>query len=243
MSDSRDTVVGRIPVFECLRAGKRPAHCLYVLSSAKGVEDIVEAASSVPIETVGRVDLDRLSGGVTHQGVVLHAAPLPVFSLDSWLATPRAPDPFVVVLDGVEDPHNFGAVIRSAAALGATAVIFGKDRSAPLSAAAAKAAAGAIEYVDLIRVTNIARTLAILQDAEFWVGALAADAEQTIWDADLTGKFAVVVGNEGRGIRPLVRKQCDLQLRIPIGGPISSLNASVSASLVLAEMRRQRDAN
>lgn len=240
MSDPRDTVVGRIPVLECLRAGKRPAHCLYVLSSAKGIEEVLEAARSIPIETVGRVDLDRLSGGVTHQGVVLHAAPLPVLSLEAWLATPPKPDSFVVVLDGVEDPHNFGAVIRSVAALGADGVIFGKDRSAPLSAAAAKAAVGAMEYVDLIRVTNLARSLAQLQDAGFWVGALAAEGAQTIWEVDLTGKFAVVVGNEGRGIRPLVLKQCDVHLRIPISGPISSLNASVSAALVLAEMRRQR---
>ena len=230
-------------MLECLRARKRPAHCLYLLSSAKGIEDVVEAAHAIPVETVGKIDLDRLSGGVMHQGVVLHAAPLPVLSLDAWLAEQRSPDPFLLILDGVEDPHNFGAMIRSAAALGAAGVLFGKDRSAPLSAATAKAAAGAMEYIDLIRVTNIARGLAALQAAGFWVGALDADGEKTIWDVDLTGKFAVVVGNEGRGIRPLVRKQCDMQLSIPISGPISSLNASVSTSLVLAEMRRQRNAN
>jgi 23S rRNA (guanosine2251-2'-O)-methyltransferase len=240
VTQPKDTVVGRIPVLECLRAGKRRAHCLYVSSSAKGLEDITKAAAAIPIEQVGRTDLDRLADGVMHQGVVLHANPLPVLSLEEWLAREIDPNAFVLVLDGVEDPQNFGAMARSAAALGAAGIIFGKDRSAPISSATAKAAAGALEYIDLVRVTNLSRALEKLKQEGFWSAALAADAQQSIWQADLTGKFAVVIGNEGKGVRPLVAKKCDIHLSIPISGPISSLNASVSAALILGELRRQR---
>ena len=235
-----DIVLGRIPVLECLRAGKRRARRLFVLEGARGLEELRDAARNVPVEVLPRRDLDRMAAGVTHQGAILQADPLPLLELKPWLAKFSAPDAFVVVLDGVEDPRNFGAIVRSAAACGAAAVIFGKDRAAPLSAAAAKAAAGAMEWIDLIRAGNLARGLDTLKEAGFWVGGLDARGAQMLWEADLSGRTALVVGSEGRGIRRLVYERCDFQLCIPISGPVSSLNASVSAAIALAECSRQR---
>jgi 23S rRNA (guanosine2251-2'-O)-methyltransferase len=236
----RSVVAGRIPVLECLRAGKRKGHVLHLLKGAKGLEAVQEAAGSLPLVECSRHELDDLAGGVVHQGVVLEADALPLHRAEDWLSRDLPGDTVVVVLDGVEDPHNFGAIVRSAAACGARAVLFGKDRAAPISPASVKSAAGAMEYVDLVQCTNLVRALKAMQQAGFWVAALDAEAPQTLWQADLTGRIALVIGSEGKGIRPLVRKNCDLHLRIPLTGPITSLNASVSAAMALSECLRQR---
>lgn len=235
-----ELITGRIPVLECLRAKRRAAKKLFLLRSGKGLDELRAAAKGVPVVEATRDELDRVSGEQMHQGVVLQAAPLPLIDLTVWIERLNDPSAFCAVLDEIEDPHNFGAIVRSAAALGAGAVVFGKDRAAPLSPAALKAAAGAMEYVPLIQVTNIARALETLKQANFWCAALDADAEKDLWHADLKGRNAIVIGNEGEGLRRLVRETCDYALRIPIGGPISSLNASVSAALALAECARQR---
>lgn len=238
-----ERVIGRIPVLECLRAGKRPARRLFVLDTAKGVDAILDAAAGVPVEHCSRRELDAMVKCDTHQGVILEAAPLPLLDLDAWLKSMDGQqDVIAVLLDGIEDPHNFGAIVRSAAACGAAGVIFAKDRSAPLSPAAIKSAAGAVEYIDLVRVTNIARSIETLQGSGFWLSAFDADADQDLWEADLTGRTGIVIGSEGKGVRRLVLEQCDLRLRIPIDGPITSLNASVSAGIALAECLRQRRA-
>jgi len=236
-----ECVTGRIPVLECLRAKRRRAHRLHLLKSGKGLETVLGAVGKVPVRHATREELDRLAGGGTHQGVVLEADPLPVLSVEGWLKRlPSGGAPFVVLLDEVQDPHNLGAVVRSAAACGAAGVLFAKDRSAPLSPAAVKAAAGAMEYVDLVQATNLARALGVLKKAGFWVAGLEAEGAKVLWDADLGGRMALVVGSEGKGIRRLVREQCDLLVRIPLTGPITSLNASVSAGIALAECVRQR---
>ena len=237
-----EIVYGKIPVLECLRAGRRSAHTLFVQRDAKGLDEIRKAAAKVSVESVSKQDLEKLSQGGLHQGVVLHAGPLPVRSLGDWLAQSPPQDAIVVVLDGVEDPHNFGAIVRSAAAAGAAAVVFAKDRAAPLSPVAVKSAAGGMEHVALVRATNLVRAIEELKQNEFWIAALDGDADQTIWDANLTGRIALVIGSEGKGIRRLVLRNCDHHLRIPIQGPITSLNASVSAGIVLAECLRQRRA-
>lgn len=237
-----DRIAGRIPVLECLRAQRRKARRLFLLRDARGVEAILDAAAGVPVERRIRQELDLLAGGVVHQGAVLEADPLPIRRAEEWARDHFGPDDLVVVLDGVEDPHNFGAIVRSAVACGARAAVFGKDRSAPISTAAQKSAAGAMEHLELVRATNIARCLESLKQAGFWIAALDPDAPQTLWDADLTGRIALVVGNEGTGIRRLVRERCDLHLKIPLPGPIPSLNASVSAAIAFAECLRQRQA-
>jgi len=235
-----EIVTGRIPVLEALRARRRTARKLYLLNTGKGLDELREAGKNVPTVEASRDELDRISGESMHQGVVLQASPLPLIDLSVWIERSLSPDAFCVVLDEVEDPHNFGAIVRSASALGAAGVIFGKDRAAPLSPSALKSAAGAMEHIPLIQVTNISRALEELKKANFWCAALDADAEKDLWHADLKGRMALVIGNEGDGLRRLVRETCDYTLRIPIGGPISSLNASVSAALALAECARQR---
>ena len=213
-----------------------------MLRGAKGLDAIRRAAAGLPVEECARHELDALAGGVVHQGVVLEAGPLPVYAADQWVRRAFAADAIVVVLDGVEDPHNFGAIVRSAAACGACAVLFGKHRAAPISAASAKSAAGGMEHVDLVRAANLVRAIQALKQGGFWAAALDPEGEQVIWEADLTGRIALVVGSEGKGLRRLVREACDLRLRIPIAGPIPSLNASVSAAVALAECLRQRAA-
>lgn len=235
-----ELITGRIPVLECLRARRRPAKKLFLLATGKGLDELRDAARGIPVANVTRDELDRIAGEQMHQGAVLQAGPLPLVDLSVWLERDLGPQPFCAVLDEVEDPHNFGAIVRSAAALGAGAVIFGKDRAAPLSPAALKSAAGAMEHIPLIQVVNIARALDELKKANFWCAALDAVADKDLWHADLKGRTAIVVGNEGDGLRRLVRETCDYTLRIPITGPITSLNASVSAALALAECARQR---
>ena len=237
-----DIVVGRVPVLECLRAGKRPAHMLYVQSGARGLENVVAAAGKTPVKQVDRASLDRLARGVLHQGVVLEAGPLPVMDLRQFLDQGLSPEALLVILDGVEDPHNFGAIARSAAACGAGAVLFAKDRAAPLSPAMTKAATGAVEHIDLVEVTNLVRAMGQLQEAGCWLAALEANAAQDLWDADLTGRMGIIIGSEGKGVRRLVRERCDIALRIPLKGAITSLNASVAAGAVLTECLRQRRA-
>lgn len=235
-------VYGRIPVLECLRAGKRPPRKIYLLRDAKGLEEIQRAASGVPTKICSRGDLDELTQGGLHQGVLLEAGALPVREASEWLRSVSAKDAIVVLLDGIEDPHNFGAIVRSAAACGACAVVYTKDRAAPLSPAAVKSAAGGMEYVDLVRATNLVQTLDMLKKNGFWIAGLDPDSEQLLWDVDLTGRVGLVVGSEGKGMRRLVREHCDHLLRIPLEGPITSLNASVSAGVALAECLRQRNA-
>ncbi|MBP8132406.1 MAG: 23S rRNA (guanosine(2251)-2'-O)-methyltransferase RlmB [Candidatus Hydrogenedentes bacterium] len=239
MSAKYEIVYGRNPVLECLRARRRAARRLLLLRDAKGLDALIEAAAGLSIAYAARQELDRFAGGGAHQGAVLEAEPLPVLELRDRLAAETGHALFVA-LDGVEDPQNFGAIVRSASACGASAVIFTRDRAAPLSPAMVKAAAGAVEHVPLVRVTNLVRAIETVQGAGFWVSALDAAGDKLLWDVDLTGRTMLIIGGEGKGVRRLVRERCDHLLRIPITGPITSLNASVSAGIALAECLRQR---
>lgn len=230
-----DYVAGRIPVLACLEARKRAPRKLYLLESGRGLEPIRQAAQGIPIETCPRRDLDERAQGLVHQGVVLEAAPLPVHNADAWIRAESLPaQALIVVLDGVEDPHNFGAIVRSAAAFGAQAVLFGKDRAAPVSPAAVKSAAGGMEYVDLVRAANLVRALEALKQHQVWVAGLDADGATPLSAVDFEGRWAVVIGSEGRGMHRLTRQACDWVVHIPMPGPLSSLNASVSAGIALA---------
>ena len=207
---------------------------MYLLRGAKGLGEIEQAARGIPTQTCTRNELDTMVPGAVHQGVILEAGPLPVLNASELLRRNFGDDALLVILDGVEDPHNFGAIVRSAAACGAAAVVFGKDRSAPISPASVKSAAGAMEYIDLAQAANIARFVEQLKKKGFWSVALDAAGDKTIWDTDLKGKIAIVVGGEGKGIRRLVRERCDFTARIPLEGPITALNASVSAAIALS---------
>ncbi len=195
------------------------------------------ADQGAQVERVSRGQLDRLSKGARHQGAAALAPELALVSLEDVAA---AKDALVVALDELEDPQNFGAIVRSAVAMGATAVLWPEHHSAPLSPATFRASAGAIEHATLCRVTNLAEALTRLAEAPATIVGLDAGAEKAIDAIDLTGPVVLVVGAEGKGLRRGVKKVCGVLARLPMQGPMSSLNASVSAAIALYEARRQR---
>ena len=198
--------------------------------------------AKVPVRRVSRRELDELVAGVSHQGVVAETGTAPSLGEKELPAFLEAlgGGAFLLVLDGVQDPHNLGACLRSANAAGVDAVIIPRDRSAPLNATARKVACGAAESLPVIRVTNLARTLRFLREAGIWIYGATGDAESSLYETDLCGPLALVLGGEGRGLRRLTREHCDGLLSIPMAGSISSLNVSVAAGVFLFEVRRQR---
>ncbi len=189
------------------------------------------------VERASRSQLDRMAKGARHQGAIALAPELALVALADVAAMENG---LVVALDELEDPQNFGAIVRSAVAMGATAVVWPEHHSAPLSPATFRASAGAIEHATLCRVTNLAEALTRLADAGCTVVGLDAGAELAIDRVDLKGPVVLVVGAEGKGLRRGVKKVCGALARLPMHGPMSSLNASVSAAIALYEARRQR---
>lgn len=195
----------------------------------------------VTVESCDRRELDEWVEGV-HQGVVAEVSPSQVWGenmLDELLQRSEGP-PLLLVLDGVTDPHNLGACLRTADAAGVQAVIVPKDKSATLNATVRKVACGAAEVVPLVAVTNLARTLEKLQQKGVWVVGTAGEAEQELYAQDFTGAIALVMGAEGRGMRRLTRERCDYLVRLPMAGSVSSLNVSVATGICLFEAVRQR---
>jgi 23S rRNA (guanosine2251-2'-O)-methyltransferase len=225
-------------VREALRAG-RPMERVSIARGAGGarLQEIIDLCrqSGVPVRFEPREALDRLSRNAPHQGVVAVAAAQRAASLEDALA--RAG--LLVVLDGVEDPHNLGAIVRTAYAAGAAAVVAPERRAAPLSEAAAKAAAGALSLLPVVRVTNINRALEQMKQAGFWIYGVDERGPVPYYEAEYSDPAAVVFGGEGRGLHELTRKRCDFLLRIPMAGQIASLNVSVAAGVVLFDWRRR----
>lgn len=210
------------------------------------IEAVVQAArtAGVRFHRVPRAKLDDMGEGARHQGVVARVQAAPVKrepDLEARLGTLQQPALFLV-LDGVQDPHNLGACLRVADAAGAHGVILPRDRTAPLSAAARRAASGAAETVAVYQVVNLARTLDRLKEAGVWLYGAAQDAEESLYAADLAAPCAIVLGGEGEGLRRLTRERCDRLIRIPMAGKVESLNVSVAAGVVLYEAVRQRAA-
>ncbi len=211
------------------------------------VEELAVAArgGGIAVQRAPRATLDRLGDGARHQDILARVREKP--ALDErdlpTLAEGAGPGALFLILDGVTDPHNLGACLRSAAAANATAVIVPKDRSAPLNAAAKKAAAGGAEIVPLMRVTNLARAMDTLKQAGVWIVGLAGEADASIYARDLRGPTALVLGAEGEGMRRLTGERCDFLARIPISDNMESLNVSVAAGVCLFEARRQRQAS
>lgn len=203
-------------------------------ASARGVR-----AANVPMAT-----LDQETGGAAHQGVVAEVRPSVALNENGLLdlLTAAAPPALVLVLDGVSDPHNLGACLRTADAAGALAVVAPRDRAAGLTPVVRKVAAGAAETVPFAQVTNLARALKDLKDAGLWIVGTAEDGEQDLYAADLQGPLAIVMGSEGRGLRRLTRESCDFCVSLPMLGAVQSLNVSVAAGIVLFEALRQRRA-
>jgi 23S rRNA (guanosine2251-2'-O)-methyltransferase len=243
----QDLIEGRRPVLEALRSG-RPVDRVLVAAGAGAhgaLADLQALARErgVRVESVPRSMLDAAASTGANQGVLAVVAAIEPIDLDELLALPlttREP-PFFLALDGVEDPRNLGALVRSAGAAGCHGVLVPRHRSAPLSAVAVKASAGALQHVPVAGVVNLARALEHLREAGLWCIGLDTDADASLFELDLADEpVCVVVGGEGAGLHRLVRDACDLLVRIPMAGQVESLNASVAGALALFEVRRRR---
>jgi 23S rRNA (guanosine2251-2'-O)-methyltransferase len=197
-----------------------------------------------PVQRVEAHALKQMLGDVAHQGVVAEIAPLPGWTEDTLLAAlespPRAAPPLLLALDGVQDPHNLGACLRTADACGALAVVVPKDRAAQLTPTVRKVAAGAAETTPVVSVTNLVRTLKLLKDGGLWIVGADADAPKLAHEVDLKVGIVLVLGAEGAGLRQLTRQTCDWVVRLPSVGAVESLNVSVAAGMLLYEVVRQR---
>lgn len=241
-----DLLYGINPVMEALKAQRRHIRELLLASGRtdRRVDELEALAreKGVPVKRVEPATLERLSGSEHHQGAVLDAGALPGVDLESLLrvAEKRGEEPFLMLLDSIEDPRNLGAIVRTAHCAGAHGVVMPKDRSAQLTALVSKASAGALEHLPVAVVTNLAKAMEDLKENGLWLAGLDADGESTLFGADFKGPVGIVVGSEGKGLRPLVKKGCDFIVSIPLKGEVDSLNASVAASLVMYEVVRQR---
>lgn len=241
-----DLVYGINPVREGLQSSRRRPLELFLLRESKGsrLDELSRLAeqNGVPVRTRDRQDLDRLAGHSHHQGALLRLEPFPFADigqlLERWRRSNRPA--FFLLLDGITDPHNLGALLRSADAAGCHGVILPKDRAASITGVVDKSSAGALEHIPLCRVTNLSRTIDELKKEGIWVYGLAGEGSESIYQTDLTGDVALVVGSEGSGLRPNVQRHCDSLLTIPMGGHVSSLNASVAGGVTMFEVLRQR---
>ena len=235
---TRELVYGRRPVREALR-GRREVLELHATERAVSAEPWLRDSSDVRVHVEPERVLTDLAGTRDHQGVVAMCGPYPYADPYALATLSR---PLLVCLDGVTDPQNLGAVCRSAEGAGATGVVLPAHRSARVTPAVCRASAGAVEHLPVAVVPNLARFVADVKGPSLWAYAAASEAATSLWEADLAGGVVLVLGSEGKGIRPLVRRQCDGEIAIPLAGTIESLNVSVAAALFLFEAMRQRAA-
>jgi 23S rRNA (guanosine2251-2'-O)-methyltransferase len=231
---TRDLLYGRRPVREALR-GRRDVVEVWASERAREAESWLTDAPR--LQTKLERELSAAAGTRDHQGVVAWAAPYRYG--DAWELA-AAERPLLVCLDQVTDPHNLGAVCRTAEGVGATGVVVPAHGSVTVTPAVAKASAGAVEHLPVAVVPNLARYLEEIKRDDLWIYGAAGDADATLWETDLSGGVVFVLGAEGRGLRPLVRRRCDALVAIPLAGNVESLNVSVAAAVLLFEARRQR---
>ena len=247
---SEDLLWGTHPVFEALQeeTGRFSEIIIQKERSGGKVEEIIQLARSRKVK-LSFVDSIRLIGEgasqIRHQGIVAKISEAVFISIEDLIkkVTDRKESgviPRLIVCDSLQDPHNLGAIIRSALASGAAGVIITRERSAPVGGTAAKASAGAVSHIDICQVTNLTRALKMLKEAGFWVfGAVKEGDALSLYETDLSVPACLVVGSEGKGIRPLVKKECDMLISIPMTGTLDSLNSSVAAAVILFEAMRQ----
>lgn len=240
-------IYGRNTVIEALKS-KREIEKLLLLKNGEGSIKKIEGMAKdrkIPIQYVDKTALDRVTDELksdgSHQGVVAYTSAYKYKEVEDLLsiASNKKESPFLIILDGIEDPHNLGAILRTADGAGAHGVIIPKRRAVGLTDTVAKSSAGAIEYIPVAKVSNISQTIEQLKEAGLWIAACDMDG-QTYYQADLTGPIALVIGSEGKGISRLVREKCDFILSIPMEGRISSLNASNAAAVLVYEIHKQR---
>lgn len=241
-----DYIVGRNPVLEALKHETPINKILTAKGAAKGsVVEIVARAkeAKIPIQEVDRNYLDNLVESTNHQGVAAVIAAREYAEVEDIIAIARkkGEDPFILILDEIEDPHNLGAILRTADAVGAHGIIIPKRRAVGLTSTVAKASAGAIEYVPVARVANLVQAVEKLKKEGCWVVAADMDGDKLWNNSGLRGSLACVIGSEGKGVSRLLKENCDFLVRIPMKGSISSLNASVAAAVLCYEIMRQRE--
>jgi 23S rRNA (guanosine2251-2'-O)-methyltransferase len=244
--EDQEILYGLHAVREALKAGNRPLQRLLVVRTDKQFGDVVHLARArhVPIHVQPLASLDRIVPGGKHQGIVAFTAAKAYETEESILAraVEKNEPALLVVLDGVEDPHNLGAVLRSAEAAGAHGVFIPERRAAGLTSVVAKVSAGAIDHIPVARVTNTTRLLEMLKEAGVWIYGVEPTATKLFTDVDLRGPIGLVFGGEGKGLRPGILQHCDERIRIPMKGHVQSLNVSASAAVTLFEVVRQRSA-
>lgn len=244
-----ETLYGRQPVFEAMRAGRRRILGLYVKQTAKPSPDLAQILrlaedGKISVKFVEDRDLTRLTEGGHHQGIAARASTYPYEPFEALLkAMKAAGEPaLVLILDHIQDPQNLGSILRTAEAAGVHGVILPADRAVAVTPAAVRASAGAAEHVRVAEVTNLVRTMKTLKDEGLWIAGLESVPEAKLYTtADLKGPLGVVVGSEGEGLGRLVRENCDFLISLPLHGRITSLNAGVACAIALYEVRRQRD--
>ncbi len=241
-----EILYGIHPVYEALKANRRQIHEVYLVARKKSERLLriqsLATSRGVAFKNIAAADIQDLAGTPAHQGVAARVSPYAVTSLAQLLQTASAkgPVPFVLVLDTIQDPQNLGAIIRTALCVGVDGVVIPKDRCASPTPAVSSASAGALEHIRLARVTNLVQGFKQIKRSGLWIAGLEKNAAASIYDTDLSLPLAVVLGAEQKGIRPLVRKNCDLLVSIPQCGPVDSLNVSAAAAVVLYEAVRQR---
>lgn len=245
--DMSEYIVGRNPVIEHLQRGTQAVEKIWIAagSTHSRIQHIVKMAekAGVPIKHCTRRELDRLEPSVPHQGVIALVSPTRYDDLSSILAKIERSErnALLIVLDSIQDPRNLGAILRTAEAVNADAVIIPKNRAVGVTAAVHKASAGASTYVPIVKVTNIAHTIETLKNSGIWVAGATDNAPHLYTDADFRVPVCLVLGSEGKGLRQLVKQKCDYLVHLPMLGKIDSLNVSVAAGVLLYEVIRQRD--
>ena len=242
----QDQVEGRNAVIELLESG-RDINKIFVSSGEKNgsINKILAMAKEkrVIVTEVNKNKLEEMANSDNHQGVIAIVPPFEYCDIDDILdcAKSRNEDPFILILDGIEDPHNLGAIIRTAETAGVHGIIIPKRRAASVNSTVAKVAAGAVEHMNIARVNNINEAIRYLKENDIWVCGTDIDTNKYHYDQDLTGPLAIVIGSEGFGMSKLVKENCDFLVKIQMKGKITSLNASVSAGIVVYEAVRQRE--
>lgn len=239
-----DKIIGRNPVAEAIKSGREIDKIIVKKGEIEGsLRPIIKKARDmgIPVIEADRNKLDQIAEGGNHQGVIAYCAAHDYASIDDIFnnAKEKGHSPFIIILDKITDPHNFGSIIRTANCAGADGIIIPKRGSVGLNEVVAKTSAGAIEYVPVCKVTNIAQTIDQLKDRGVWVAGAEAGGD-TMYKTDLKGSMALVIGSEGEGISRLVKEKCDFLVEIPMFGDVNSLNASVAAAILMYEIVRQR---
>lgn len=242
---SEDILLGRNAVREAIKSGRSINRILIAEGSHGGsISEIINLAKErhLVLQSISTDKLDTLCGGQRHQGIAAYAAPVDYVELDDILnlAKDRGEDPFLILLDELEDPHNLGAILRTADAVGAHGILIPKHRSCPLSSVVAKTSAGAVEYVPVARIGNVAQTLEGLKKQGLWVAGADMDGTENYYEANLTGPIVLVIGSEGHGVSRLTKEACDFIVKIPMCGKVNSLNASNAAAILAYEILKQR---